>query len=182
MYKILGIVVAATLFSIVATRVAQEPKLQQTATPQESRSALIPIQIKTGIIRRKGKGNQVAQLKIEADATNYVLKLKDRKSNNEVLMIFVSANQTFETKVPLGTYRILGASGDVWYGEKDLFGPSTNTFVLRRSSGAPSFAGGDEFEFTLKARTYHGHHLVLRKAVGGTLSTQTISTNEFQQR
>jgi hypothetical protein len=161
--------------------VAQQPKSQDTSTAQESKPALVPVQIKTGIIRRKGRGNQVGPLKIEADAGNYAIKLVDKKSNAEMLMVFIGANQTFDTKVPLGTYKILGASGDVWYGERNLFGPSTSYFVLRRSSGA-SVAGDDEFQFTLKGNTYHGHHIQLRKSAGGNLSTEAIKPDEFQQQ
>ena len=124
----------------------------------------------------------MAQLKIETDSGNYVIKLIDKSSNTEVLMIFIGANQTFETRVPLGTYRIVGASGDVWYGERDLFGPSTHYFVFHRSKGAmvPS-ASDDEFQFALKGNTYYGHHLLLRKVIDGTLSTQTITPGEFHQ-
>jgi len=159
--------------------VAQVSKPQATAAPQEA--ALVPAQIKTGIIRRKGKGNQVALLKIEADASNYAMKLIDKKSNAEVLMVLIKANQTFETKVALGTYKIVAASGDVWYGEKHLFGPSTSYFVLRKASGV-SLAGDDEFQFTLKDNTYSGHHIRLQKALGGTLSTESIPPGEFQQQ
>jgi hypothetical protein len=85
--------------------------------------------------------------------------------------------------MPLGTYRMIGCSGDVWYGERHLFGPAplTSCFALRRSSGL-SFAGDDEFQFTFKNRTYHGHHIQLQKSAGGNLSTQTISPAEFQQQ
>src|SRR5215813_12851926 len=172
---------AAYAPSARAAPVLQQAKSQDETTGQDSKPALVPVQIKTGIIRRKGRGNQVGPLKIEADAGNYAIKLADKKSNAEVLMVFIGANQTFETKVPLGTYRILGASGDVWYGEKSLFGPSTSYFVLRRSSGV-SFAGDDEFQFTLKGNTYHGHHIQLRKSVGGNLSTEAIKPDEFQQQ
>jgi len=161
--------------------VAQQTKPQEPTAPQESKPALVPVKIKTGVIRRKGSGNQVGPLKIEADAGNYAIKLADKKSKAEVLMVFIGANQTFETKVPLGTYKILGASGDVWYGEKNLFGPSTGYFVLRRSSGV-SVAGDDEFQFTLKGNTYHGHHIQLRKSAGGNLATESIKADEFQQQ
>lgn len=159
----------------------QQPRQQERTAAQETKPDLVPVKIKTGVIRRKGKGNQVGPLKIEADAGNYAIKLVDKKSKTEVLMVFISANQTFDTKVPLGTYRILGASGDVWYGEKNLFGPSTSYFVLRRSSGV-SVAGDDEFQFTLKGNTYHGHHIQLRKSLGGNLSTEAIKADEFQQQ
>jgi hypothetical protein len=165
----------------IGVPVLQQSKPQHSPTPQESKSTFTPVQIKTGVVRRKGRGNQVSPLKIEADAGNYAVKLIEKNSKAEILMVFIGANQRFETKVPLGTYRILGASGDVWYGDRDLFGPSTSYFVLRRSSGVP-FAGDDEFQFTLQGHTYHGHHIQLRKSVEGNLSTEAIKPDEFQQQ
>lgn len=136
------------------------------------------VPIKTGIIRKSGKGSQVAPLKIEADAGNYVIKIVEKASNAEVMLIFIEANQPFETKLALGTYKMHGASGHVWYGEKHLFGPCTNYFELRRSTEV-AFAGDDEFKFTLVGRTYHGHHIQLRKVVDGNLETQPIMPGEF---
>jgi hypothetical protein len=145
-------------------------------TPQDSKPALVPVKIKTGIIRRKGKGKPVAALKIEVDGGNYAMKVVDKNSNTEVLMVFIAANQTVETKVPLGSYRILAATGDDWYGDRLLFGPSTRYFVLHR------VAGDDEFQFTFKNRTIYGQHIRLRAAVGGTLLIVPATPDEFQQR
>jgi hypothetical protein len=160
---------------------AQQPEPAKVTKPEEPKTALVPSPIKTGIIRRRGKGRQVARLTIEADSGNYAIKLLDKTSNTESLMVLIGANQTFETRVPLGTYRIVGASGDVWYGERDLFGPSTHYFVLRRSKDPSSLVGDDEFQFALKDNTYYGQHLILRKSIDGNLSTQAITHSEFHQ-
>jgi hypothetical protein len=154
------------------------PRSQREPALAEANPALTPVPIKTTVIRRKGKGAQVAPLKIEADNSSYLVKIVDKSSDTEAMLIFIGPNQTFDTKVALGTYRIRGASGDTWYGEKNLFGPSTSFFVLRRSTGA-SFAGDDEFQFTLTGNTYHGHHIQLRKSVGGNLSTDRIKPEDF---
>ena len=150
--------------------------IDPNVVPPESKPGVPPVKIKTGIVRRKAKGNLVAQLKIEADANDYAIKLVDKKSSTEVLMFLVAANQTFETKVPLGTYRILAATGSVWYGEELLFGASTRYLVLQQ------LGGEDEFQFTFKNHTYYGHDLHLRPALDGTLSSVPTTSNEFQQR
>jgi hypothetical protein len=150
--------------------------LAAPAAPPESKPAAAPVKIKTGIIRRQAKGSLVASLKITADANDYAIKLVDTKSNTDVLMIFIAADQTFETKVPLGTYKILAATGPLWYGEQLLFGASTRYFALHR------LGGEDEFQFTFKKHTYYGHDIQLRPAVSGTLSILPSTANEFQRR
>jgi hypothetical protein len=144
------------------------------AAPLEPKAALVPVKIKTGIIRRKGKGKPVATLKIAADGRNYAIRLVDKKSKTEMLMAFIAANQTLETKVPIGSYRIVAATGDEWYGDRLLFGPSTDYFVLHR------VPGDDEFQFTLKGHTIYGNDIRLTGAVGGTLSPVPIAPNEFR--
>jgi hypothetical protein len=144
------------------------------SAPQEPKAALVPVKIKTGIIRRKGKGKPVATLKIAADGRDYAIRLVDKKSKTEVLMAFIAANQTLETKVPLGSYRILAATGDEWYGDRLLFGPSTDYFVLHR------VPGDDEFQFTFKGHTVYGNDIRLTGAVGGTLSTVPVTPNDFR--
>jgi hypothetical protein len=64
--------------------------------------------------------------KIEADNGSYLIKIVDKPTDAEALLIFIGPNQTFETKVALGTYKVRGASGDTWYGASNLFGPSTS--------------------------------------------------------
>jgi hypothetical protein len=174
--------------------VEPRPKTQAPATASDSKNDLVPVKIGTGIIWKKGKGAQVAPLKIEADAGNYAVKLLDSKSNGGVLMIYVGANQTFETKIPLGTYRIFGATGNVWYGNERLFGPATTYFVLRRfknintlymTSDTPSMTRDDEFRFWLDekkgSRTYMGHTIQLQKRSDGNMSTDPITPSEFNQ-
>ena len=157
-----------------------QPKTQGPATAHDSKNDLVPVKIGTGIIWRKGKGALVGPLTVEADAGNYALQLVNSKSNDEVLMIFVGANQTFKTKVPLGTYKILGATGSVWYGEEQLFGPATTYFVMRRLKGS-STARDDEFPFTLDDKTYVGWTIYLQKRPSGDLSTDPITPSEFKR-
>jgi hypothetical protein len=159
--------------------VPPQQKVQIPAIAHESKNDLVAVKIETGVIRKKGKGALVSPLTIEADAGNYALQLVDSKSNNEVLMIFVGANQTFKTKVPLGTYKIFYATGSVWYGEEQLFGPATTYFVMRRLKGS-SIARDDEFPFTLDDKTYVGWTIHLQKRPGGDLSTDPITPGEFK--
>jgi tetratricopeptide (TPR) repeat protein len=131
--------------------------IDPSAAPPESTPDDPPVEIKTGIMRRQAKQNLVAQLKIEADANDYAIKLVDKKRNAEVLMISIAANP-------------------VWYGEQLLFGDLTRYFVLHQ------LGGEDEFQFTFRNNTYHGYDIKLRRAAGGTLSPVPTTPDEFRQR
>jgi hypothetical protein len=152
---------------------------------EEPKPVLQPVTIKTGTIRTKIKGRTLAIFAVEADDSNYALRVIEKKANTEILKIFIASKQMFETKIPLGTYRILGARGDVWYGEQHLFGPSTSYFAIRKSksNGPPgkSLPGDDEFALSQTGNTINGLRIMLRSAVGGTITTDPISAGEFQQ-
>lgn len=81
---------------------------------------------------------------------------------------YIVGGQYFETKMPLGTYEIRYASGDVWYGEKHLFGPST------------SYAKADElFNFRYERGGYAGYTIELIMQAHGNLRTQSIGPAAF---
>jgi hypothetical protein len=71
--------------------------------------------------------------------------------------------------VPLGT-KIFYATGSVWYGEEQLFGPATVHFVLRRLNQSA------EFQFN----SYTGWTIHLQKRLGGDLSADPITPSEFK--
>jgi hypothetical protein len=152
------------------TSVEPQPKAQVPATVHDPKNDIAPVKIATGIIWRKGKGGLVAPLTIKADARNYALTLVDSKSNNRVLMIFVGGHQTFETKVPLGAYWIHGASGSVWYGKEQLFGPATTYFAL-----------DGEFQFYEDGNKYMGNTINMEKRPHGNLSVHPITPSEFNE-
>jgi hypothetical protein len=100
--------------------------LAQLMQPQTS-SGLKAVPIENGIVRRKKGRDAIAPLKIETPASSdYVLKLVNVHNGAEEMLIYVRRSSLHALKVPLGPYRIHGAFGDVWYGEKHLFGPDTS--------------------------------------------------------
>jgi hypothetical protein len=131
-----------------APGVPRQTASQQGAASPDTNPVLTPVPIKTGLSGGKGERRSSRALDDRGGQQQLLIKLVDKTSDTEAMLLFIGPNQTFETKVALGTYKIRGASGDILYGEKNLFGPSTSFFVLCRLTG-PSFAGDDEFQFAL---------------------------------
>lgn len=99
---------------------------------------------------------------------NYFVKLKDVYSNSTVIDIFIRGGQTVETKVPLGTYKIVYASGDKWYGEKHLFGKNT------------SYSKTDQnLNFTQTYNGVSGYTISLYRVANGNLRTSGLNPSEF---
>ena len=72
------------------------------------------------------RSEAVAPFKVETQAgRNYLLKLSDPQSGRDVAKLYVAGGQPAEFLVPLGTYGVKFATGEKWYGDKHLFGPST---------------------------------------------------------
>ena len=84
------------------------------------------------------------------------------------MTFFIYGGQNFETKVPLGVYRLKYASGKIWYGEKYLFGPDT----------AYSKAEQD-FEFYRQGDQIAGYTVELILQRNGNLHTTRIPASEF---
>lgn len=64
---------------------------------------------------------------------DYMLTLIDAETGAEALAAYIEGGAFFKVLVPPGTFRLRFASGAVWQGEDDLFGPGENTreFELR---------------------------------------------------
>jgi hypothetical protein len=131
------------------------------------------VPVKTGLLRGKGRAG-IAPLRIVTPAgANYIIKLVDAATNTEHLLIYIDGGSSFETKVPLGTYKIRGASGSTWYGTTELFGPSTSFFELR-TNGAEN-----TFSFTRSGNQIRGREIRLIKQVDGNLETSAIGREQF---
>ena len=85
---------------------------------------LVVVPISPGVIN-KPTTEGVAPLSFRTSpGSNYYVKLVDHNNHTE-MTIYMRGGESFETLVPLGTYEIRYAAGDVWYGQAHLFGKST---------------------------------------------------------
>ena len=113
---------------------------------------------------------QIAPFRIvtPSGAESYYVKLVDAFSGALVMTFFVYGGQSFETEVPLGTYRVKYATGSTWYGEDHLFGPDTRYSEADKT-----------FEFSVQGNQISGYTVELIRQRGGNLHTKSISANQF---
>jgi hypothetical protein len=94
-----------------------------------------PVPIKTSIIREQPNLHKESPFRIIADKTNYAMKVIDATSATELMFIYVAAGEEFNTRLPVGRYRIKAIHGPVWYGTERLFGDDTHPIFLREERG-----------------------------------------------
>lgn len=105
---------------------------------------------------------------ITGGGSDYFVKLVDPASGRDLFGLYVRGGQRIEVPVPLGSYEMRYASGDVWYGRGDLFGPDT---VTARATTL--------FHFQDQGMQYMGYTVELIRQTGGNLPTRSIPTSEF---
>ena len=137
-----------------------EEKTKYIAVPQPDTGALLS---------RSRYSQPTGPLEIVTRGTDdYVVKLRDVDTGEEVLSFYVRAGETAEVEVPLGSYELSYACGQTWYGTKHLFGDSTRC------------AKADEvFTFELDGRSVTGWTVELYLQTNGNLSTESIDLGEF---
>lgn len=148
-----------------------------TATPVAPREPAVVRRIlpipRTGPLSMKVQfflAKQTAPLKVVAPITggHYVVKLTEVSHHEDATLFFLRAGETLETSVPLGAYNLRYANGDTWYGEKELFGPTTR---CAEAEGT--------FVFSTNGNYAEGHEIELIKQVGGNLETDPIPLSDF---
>ena len=111
----------------------------------------------------------IAPLKIGTKySDNYFIKLEDIYTHKAVMTIFIHGGQSAEVKVPLGSYYLKYATGEKWYGNKYHFGPYTNYYKALET-----------FDFSIEGDQVAGYSLELYKQVGGNLTENIITVNDF---
>lgn len=99
---------------------------------------------------------------------NYFVKIVDAASATPVLTLFIYGGQTFKLNVPLGAFKLKYATGKNWFGEANLFGPST------------SFNEADTtLFFHDDGNQINGYTIKLIKQRDGNLHTKAIDRNQF---
>ena len=118
-----------------------------------------------------GRERRVAPFEVRTSSgQNYYVKLKDNRTGSDVLGLFIRGGESYKTKVPLGSYKMVYASGKDWYGELDelYFGPRT------------SFSKADKvLDFAAAGRRINGHTISLVQVKDGNLSTSSIDSKDF---
>ena len=99
---------------------------------------------------------------------HYLVKLVDSYTQNPIMTVFVHGGMTVDVEVPLGTYEVRYASGELWYGYEHLFGAKT---AYRKAD--------QSFYFRNDGAQVSGYTISLYKVRNGNLRTSKIGKEQF---
>lgn len=98
---------------------------------------------------------------------NYYVKVIPQEGT-PVFVLFIRSGESASVELPLGTYELRYAAGELWYGETYLFGPDT---VYRRADS--------QLRFEIEGDKVAGYTLELIKQANGNLRESTINPKDF---
>ncbi len=129
-----------------------------------------PVRIWQGVQHVYVRSRRIApfRLKTRKGPENYYIKLIDAHTGRLVMTIYVRGGSSYETKVPVGTYKIHYAIGRIWYGIRHRFGPAT-----------AYNEGENEVTFSVRGNEVFGHDIELVPQFGGNFPTKSISAAQF---
>lgn len=114
-----------------------------------------------------------APLKISVpnQGEHYYIKVVDRSNRSRTEYLFIRSGDSFEIRVPLGSYEIVYAVGKTWRGElgpNGYFGHETEFFRCE-----------DTFTFRRDGDQLVGYEIELMRQLNGNLETEKIDPGEF---
>jgi hypothetical protein len=141
----------------------------ETSKPEDPDKFLTPqVLPQTGWGRSSTGSSSFGSISIQTrfGAGNLWVKIVEAYgSQRAVTVLFIRAGDSYMINLPSGTYRIKMASGDTWYGTKDLFGSKTSYSVA--DDTFPIARRGDSWTVQLIPQ------------VNGNLQEKTISASDF---
>ena len=128
---IAGVAVAA--FFIIGTYGYSQMKDNLAAIPDtwskttESYSKPTVAVPQTGLFEADVEDDCIAQFNVTSydESAPCFIELIDISNEDNVVTLFVNPGETARIMVPLGSYKMICASGEIWYGPRYLFGPDT---------------------------------------------------------
>lgn len=112
--------------------------------------------------------DRVAPFGVKSDrGLDYLVKLERTDERTARLLFYLIGGQQFETRVPLGTYRLTYAAGNTWCGLPLLFG---NKQVER---------GRVFLTFSQSSDHFDGHTVTLYTVPHGNFETEVIPREQF---
>jgi hypothetical protein len=128
------------------------------------------VPVKPGVLVRNTKAEAIAPFQIKTSSgEDYYVKLVDQATGKTVVGIFVKGGQTLKVKVPVGTYKMRYASGQVWQGLEKLFGDQTTSYS----------ASNEIFDFSIVGDQISGYTVELIQQVNGNLESHEIDAKQF---
>lgn len=140
------------------------PERQPLQTTPSSTCAGYP-QPSSGLYAIYDRSAKVSPLTIRTSSgSHYFIKLEDATTARPIMTFYLRGGDTFQHDVPEGSFVMKYATGEVWCGERDLFGSATSTNKADRI-----------FEFTER----RGYTVELISRRDGSLKTQSIGRGQF---
>jgi hypothetical protein len=122
-----------------------------------------------GVLRRTPGSEAIAPFSVKTSpGATYFIKLVRPSDNREEIAGFIVGGQPFSTTVPIGTYELRYATGQVWIDEHEYFGPKTVFYKADRL-----------LVFSIEGDRVRGSEIELIPQRGGNLRTSTIRKDKF---
>ncbi len=122
-----------------------------------------------GIYKSYTNKRKIAPLEIYTNSDlSYYVKIVDYNDGNVIQAIFIRPGMSVKVKVPLGSYDIKYATGSVWYGDEDLFGPYTMYYKADAL-----------FTFEVTSNRVNGYRIELFSQLNGNLETEPLDKSQF---
>lgn len=146
---------------------AQLAAAQKPKTFEETHK---PVKQSPGIVFAKKKPHSGSTLTIRTSTgSNYYVQLVTANTTNAIQGIYVIGGKPVTVEVPIGVYEITYATGNVWYGKGDLFGPDTDFYKADHS-----------FDYHLdQDGSIPYYEIELIQQVGGNMATHKIDPSQF---
>jgi len=137
--------------------------------PVEDNGLTLPLP-NNGSVNRYHTSEAIAPLEIKTRGNSgfYYVKLVDFDTKKPVLTVFIYGGRIVNIDVPLGSFELKYATGDTWYGTKQLFGPNTACSKADK-----------RFDFKQIGNQVSGYAVELYLQVDGNLATAPIPLSEF---
>lgn len=120
----------------------------------------------TAVLKKPSRQIAPFQIKVSQDADYYVC-LVDAKGR-AIASYYVRSGETLNTKVPLGSFKLIYAAGETWFGESMLFGDKT---LYSKASNTINFSIDNESVQGV------GVELILQR--NGNFPTTQITREQF---
>lgn len=158
-----GLGLLVTMKPSVLTDWIPDGSTTKTATPSVACTSYL--QPPRGLYASYDRSARVSPLIIRTrPGGSYFIKLEDAVTAKTIMTFYLRGGENFEQDVPEGTFILKYATGEIWCGEKELFGPSTSTSKADRL-----------FEFT----ETRGYTVELISRRDGNLRTNAIDRSQF---
>ena len=123
------------------------------------------------VFKTKARGGY-CELTVKSGDSPVFVKVISNKDKKITATFYVRKNSSAKIKIKDGEYSLRYATGDKWYGEKDLFGSGTRYYSADTTLSMKTTRKGNRV-------TYKTCTITLYTVVGGNLSTYKIPEDEF---